>query len=76
MPTGQNPTDPEIKMTITCFQKPQHDFAKRLKGFTFSSKIRLKRFLLLEILENFDNAVAFTDGISGSSYIDNVSQSL
>lgn len=31
---------------------------------TFSSKVRLKRFLFFEILEEFDNTVAFSDGVS------------
>lgn len=31
---------------------------------TFSSKVRLKRFLLLEVFEDFDDTVAFSDGIS------------
>lgn len=70
MPVRQNGTDPEIKTkTTTRFQKPQDYFGKiERKGFTFSSKVRLKGFLLLEILKNFDDAVAFTDGVSGSRY--------
>ena len=31
---------------------------------TFSSKVGLKRFLFLEVFEDFDDTVAFSDGIS------------
>lgn len=70
MPVRQNGTHPEIQtMATTRFQKPQDYFGKiEKKGFTFSSKVRLKGFLLLEIFKKFYDAVAFTDGVSGSRY--------
>lgn len=47
-----------VSITIKVLQLCSSDL------ITFSSKVWLKGFLFLEVLEDFDNAVAFPDGIS------------